>query len=214
MGIGSFPRAVGMLVKIAVQELREKALKRYDRSATPFLYSSLAVAERLIVQQSGYRNRLLPIPLRHRQPQAHHPSNPPSPYVTEPLWTQMMPVSRSSQYILFWYIAETLPPDLENTLSQQSKQQEDGAYQIPERFPRNLTLKERVALEGEGYEPVRHENTGVDEEERLYDSCLLPVEEAVGKLKGTVMADVVRRGWEGICERREMEDAVGSGEVS
>ncbi|KAI4182184.1 MAG: hypothetical protein L6R41_006132 [Letrouitia leprolyta] len=171
-------------------------------------------AEREGFEESGYRNRLLPIPLRHRQPQAHHPSNPPSPYVTEPLWTQMMPVSRSSQYILFWYIAETLPPDLENTLSQQSKQQEDGAYQIPERFPRNLTLKERVALEGEGYEPVRHENTGVDEEERLYDSCLLPVEEAVGKLKGTVMADVVRRGWEGICERREMEDAVGSGEVS
>lgn len=170
-------------------------------------------AEREGFEESGYRNRLLPIPLHHRQPRAHHPSIPPSPFVTEPIWTQMMPISRSSQYILFWYVAETLPPDLESLLSQQSEK-EDGAYQIPDRFPRHTTLKERLALEGEGYEPVRHKNTGVDEEERLYESYLLPIEEAVEKLRGTVMADVVRRGWQGICERREMEEEREVAEVS
>ena len=120
-----------------------------------------------------------------------------------------MPVTRSTQYILFWYIAETLPPDLEEHLTQQSERAH-GAYQIPVPFPRDMTLKKRIELEGEGYEPVRHLNTGVDEDEMLYESYLLPVEEAVDKLRGTVMADVVARGWEGICARREMEE----GEVS
>lgn len=116
-----------------------------------------------------------------------------------------MPVSRSSQYILFWYIAETLPPDVEAQLSEQSENQ-DGRYQIPPPFPRDTTLKERATLDQEGYEPVRHPNTGVNEEEALYESYLLPVEEAVHKLRGTVMADVVRKGWEGISARKEMEE--------
>ncbi|KAI4177097.1 MAG: hypothetical protein LQ343_000579 [Gyalolechia ehrenbergii] len=169
---------------------------------------SVTGAEREGFEESGYRNRLLPIPLRHRQPQAHNPSLPYSPFVTEPIWTQLMPVSRSAQYVLFWYIAETFPPDLEDLVTGRSET-EKGVYQIPTPFPRNMTLKERVSMEGEGYEPVRHKNTGVNEEEKLYESCLLPIEEAAGKLRGTVMADVVRRGWQGICERREMEEEAG-----
>ncbi|KAL8943337.1 MAG: hypothetical protein Q9211_001014, partial [Gyalolechia sp. 1 TL-2023] len=82
----------------------------------------------------------------------------------------------------------------------------NGEYQITPPFPRDMTLKERIAAEGEGYEPVRHQNTGVNEEEQLYESYLLPIEEAVEKLRGTVMADVVRKGWQGVCERREMEE--------
>lgn len=116
-----------------------------------------------------------------------------------------MPVSRSAQYILFWYIAETVPPELETCLTQWTEAK-DGAYQVPTPFPGDVTLQERIALEQEGYEPVRHRNTGVNEEEALYESYLLPVEEAVGKLRGTVMADVVRKGWEAICVRKGMEE--------
>ena len=61
-------------------------------------------------------------------------------------------------------------------------------------------------MEPEGYEPVHHEGTGVDEEEQEYESFLLPIEEAVIKLgrKG-VMADVVLKGWKGIQDRLAME---------
>lgn len=61
-------------------------------------------------------------------------------------------------------------------------------------------------MEPKGWEPVRHENTGVDAEEALYLSYLVPVAEAREKLRGSIMADVVRKGWEGICERLKMED--------
>ena len=79
------------------------------------------------------------------------------------------------------------------------------AYQYPPKFEPGMTLKQRVEMEKEGYEPVRHENTGVNAEEALYESYLLPVEDAMAKLGRSVSADVVRRGWEGICLRREME---------
>lgn len=115
-----------------------------------------------------------------------------------------MPVARSAQYMLFWYIAETLPPDAEDQASQSSYQ--DGAYQIPAPFPRDTTLEDRMTLEPEGYEPVRHPNTAVNEEEALYESYLLSVDEAISRLRGTLMADVVRKGWEGICARKEMEE--------
>lgn len=70
-----------------------------------------------------------------------------------------------------------------------------------------MTLIQRIALEPEGYEPTRHENTGMDADEALYESILLPVESAIEKLEGSsVSADVVRRGWAAICFRREMED--------
>ncbi|KAL9612909.1 MAG: hypothetical protein Q9167_002542 [Letrouitia subvulpina] len=166
-------------------------------------------AEREGFEESGYRNRLLPLPLKHRQPQPHNPSAPPSassspPFVAEPVWTQFAPVSRSTQYILFWYVAETLPPDLEASLSARAGEQ-GMAYQVPPKYPDGLTLAARIAMEPEGYTPVRHAGTGVDEEEALYESYLLPVDEAMEKLGRSVMADVVRRGWEGICLRREME---------
>ncbi|KAI4211354.1 MAG: hypothetical protein LQ351_005909 [Letrouitia transgressa] len=166
-------------------------------------------AEREGFEESGYRNRLLPLPLRHRQPKPHNASAPPgassSSFFTEPVWTQFAPVGRGNQYILFWYIAETLPPDLEALLSARAAEQA-MAHQVPPRYPEELTLAKRVAMEPEGYAPVRHAGTGVDEEEALYEAYLLPVDEAIGKLGRSVMADVVRRGWEGICARREMEE--------
>ena len=116
-----------------------------------------------------------------------------------------MPVGRSSQYFLFWYIAETVPPDLETSLSALEKEQ-GMAYPYPPKLDTDLTLKQRTDMEREGYEPVRHENTGVDAEEALYESYLLPVEEAVAKLGRSISADVVRRGWQGICLRRQMEE--------
>ncbi|KAI4110546.1 MAG: hypothetical protein LQ345_006981 [Seirophora villosa] len=158
-------------------------------------------AEREGFEESGYRNRLLPILLRHRQPQAHSASTASSPFVTEPVWTQLMPMPRSAQYILFWYVAETLPPDLETSLTQETVTN-NGAYQVPPSFPAGMTLEERIGLEGKGYEPVRHRNTGVNEEEMLYESYLLPLEEAVGKLRGTIMADVVGKGWEAVRARK------------
>ncbi|KAI4202809.1 MAG: hypothetical protein LQ350_002307 [Teloschistes chrysophthalmus] len=99
--------------------------------------------------------------------------------------------------MLFWYIAETLPPNTEASLSQKTKE-ENGAYQKPPKFPPGMTLVERMNID-EGRDPLRHENTGVDEEEALYESHLLSVEDAREKLRGTIMADVVRLGWEAIC---------------
>lgn len=130
-----------------------------------------------------------------------------TPFVAEPVWTQLAPVGRSTQYILFWYIAETLPPDLEASLSAQEKEQ-GMAYQYPPKFEAGMTLKQRIEMEGEGYEPVRHENTGVNEDEALYESYLMPVEEAVEKLGRSISADVVRKGWEAILLRRQMEERI------
>lgn len=160
------------------------------------------------MEQSGYRNRLLPLPIPTRQPKAHNPS--PSgaastTFVTEPVWTQLVPVTKTAQYILFWYIAETLPPDLELSLSAQEKE-EGMAYQYPPKFEANKTLKERIEME-EGYEPTRHDNTGVDAEEALYESYLMPVEEAVEKLGSGISADVVRKGWDAIQLRQKMENS-------
>lgn len=117
-----------------------------------------------------------------------------------------MPVGhRSIQYLLYWYIAETVPPSLEESLHSPPNE----PYKPPPPFPADLTLKERVAMEPEGYEPIHHEGTGVDEEEAEYKSYLVPVEEAVEKLgRNDVMADVVVRGWRAIRERYSMEEGV------
>ena len=62
-------------------------------------------------------------------------------------------------------------------------------------------------MEPKNYEPMRHKNTGVDDDELLFESYLLPIDEALEKLQGSqVMADVVRRGWKGICERWAAEE--------
>lgn len=124
----------------------------------------------------------------------------------EPVWMQLMPMG-TGQYVLYWYVAETLPPELEKELETEV----GAAYKPPPPFPRHLALRERIKLEPEGYEPLHHEGTGVDEEEQTYESHLVPVEEAVKKLgRNGVMADVVLKGWEGIQNRLAIEDAATS----
>jgi hypothetical protein len=124
----------------------------------------------------------------------------------EPVWMQLVPLG-ARQYVLYWYIAETLPPDLERELETEV----GAAYKPPPSFPKNLTLRDRIKLEPEGYEPLHHENTGVDEEEQTYESYLVSVQEAVKMLgKNSVMADVVLRGWKGIQDRLAIEDAATS----
>lgn len=80
------------------------------------------------------------------------------------------------------------------------------AYQYPPKFEPSMTLKERLEIEDVDYEPVRHENTGVDEEEALYESYLVSVEVAVERLGRSVQSDVVKKGWEMIQSRRRMEE--------
>lgn len=78
------------------------------------------------------------------------------------------------------------------------------------------TLQQRIAEDArvttDGtrtfYEPPKHEGTGVDEEEALYESCLLSIEEARRKLRGSVMEDVVRRGWDAVKLRLEIESEI------
>ena len=74
--------------------------------------------------------------------------------------------------------------------------------------------QEQLSSQGTGqavYEPTRHENTGVDEEEALYASELVSIDVALERLKmlgdeiGSVQADVVAKGWKGIRERMAME---------
>ncbi|KAI9803662.1 MAG: hypothetical protein M1833_000574 [Piccolia ochrophora] len=168
-----------------------------------------AGAEREGFEESGYRNRLLPIPLRHRQPRPHNtPSKDLSPFVTEPIWTQLIPQTSASQYILFWYIAETIPPDTDNSPIDVDADPPSvpQPYQPPVKYPSHMTLSARVALEPMGYEPVHHENTGVDSEEAFYVSYLMPIPEAAQKLQGTIQEQVVVGGWEAICRRWKMED--------
>ncbi|KAK8257411.1 hypothetical protein IWZ00DRAFT_431140 [Phyllosticta capitalensis] len=159
-------------------------------------------AEREGFEESGYRNRLLPLPIPHRQPATAATVPPPLPFSTEPVWTQLIPQSVHTQYILFWYVAETVPPDVEALPASSTIE----PYAPPPPYPPGLSLSERVKMEPPGYVPRRHEGTGVDAEEALYESYLVPVEEAVRRLKGTVMADVIRKGWAGIKERREWEE--------
>jgi hypothetical protein len=121
---------------------------------------------------------------------------------------QMMPLGYGSiQYVLYWYIAETLPPDLEIELDTKA----GDTYKPPPPYPTDLRLRDRAKMEPEGYEPVHHEGTGVDEEEQTYESHLMSLEEAMKKLgKNGVMANVVARGWNGIQARFALEDAVDS----
>ena len=171
-------------------------------------------AEREGFEESGYHNRLLPLPTTHRQPD---PDEGHEKFVTEPIWTQLLPLTATSQYMLFWYIAETVPPGIEDSYSKPetgASRTVSQAYRPPPVFPKDTALKVRVTEDiiiGEDgrrrvYEPVRNPGTGVDEEELLYRSFLLPVPEAKKNLKGSVMEDVVRRGWEGIQQRMVMEE--------
>ncbi|KAF2009254.1 hypothetical protein BU24DRAFT_428800 [Aaosphaeria arxii CBS 175.79] len=162
-------------------------------------------AEREGYEESGYRNRLLPLPIKHRQPEAHPRISAPS-MTAEPVCMYMMPMGYTSlQYVIYWYIAETLPPSLEA----ECEMKPGEAYKRPPPYPTDLKLKDRLQMEPEGYEPIHHKGTGVDEEEATYISYLLPIEEAIGRLgKDNVMSDVVRKGWRGIQERFTQEEYI------
>lgn len=127
-----------------------------------------------------------------------------------------MPITQTSQYLLHWYIAETLPPALESELDLREQEARarappgsgpGAAYQYPPRFPLGLSMGERMSLEKSKHVPKRHEGTSSDPEEALYISELMDVGKAVDLLvkqegeEGSVMADVVARGWEAIRQR-------------
>ena len=167
-------------------------------------------AEREGFEESGYRNRVLPLPMKHGQPQ--DPDVGHQRFVTEPIWTQFMPLTSTRQYLLFWYVAETVPENVERACND-AIGGNARIYRAPEAFPADMTIKQRLAMDvntGEdgqqkAYESVWHEGTGVDEDELLYRSFLLPIAEARRKLKGSVMEDVIRRGWDAVQARIEME---------
>ena len=168
------------------------------------------LCSQLLPNFSDVTSTVLPTFQRHRQPKGHNPSsNTSTVFSIEPVWMQLVPVSRAAQYTLFWYIAETVSPADEALLHSQAEAQ-SMAYQVPPRYPANMPLAARIAQEPRGYQPVRHENTGVDAEEALYASYLLSIPDAVEKLKGTIMADVIHRGWKGIQMRREIEEKAAS----
>jgi ADP-ribose pyrophosphatase YjhB (NUDIX family) len=179
--------------------------------------SHTAAAEREGFEETGYRNRLLPLPLVHRQTQ---PDDGFVEFVREAIWVQLLPLpAQAVQYILYWYAAETVPSNVEReygTVANEGSEVAGGVgrvYRSPPRFPKDLTINARIqqdmvsdgSSERDIYEPVRHEGTGVDEEEALYRSSLVPIDEALRKLRGTIMADVVRRAWEAVQLRVQIE---------
>lgn len=111
--------------------------------------------------------------------------------------------------MLSWYIAETVPPEMEKELKAKMEAEATAASRTPYQYPpkdlASLTLDERLEMEVGGYEPVHHPNTAVNSEEALYESYLLPVEEAVQRLKGTIQEHVVRSGWQAIVRRHQIE---------
>ncbi|KZF24161.1 hypothetical protein L228DRAFT_237118 [Xylona heveae TC161] len=117
-------------------------------------------AEREGFEESGYRNRLLPIPLRHCQPRPHvpHSASPAShsPFVTEPIWTQLAPNGHTHQYVLFWYIAETLPPDIEEKINKEVQHQAQETSKDPSQGRDPAVRSEHAGSETvrEGNHPV------------------------------------------------------------
>jgi hypothetical protein len=67
-------------------------------------------------------------------------------------------------------------------------------------------LRVRIASEPEDHEPTRYPNTGVDSEEALYASELVPIDEAIERLGRNSMVEVVRIGWERIRARLLAEE--------
>ncbi|EGP87138.1 unnamed protein product [Zymoseptoria tritici ST99CH_3D1] len=169
-------------------------------------------AEREGFEESGYRNRLLPLPLIHRQPDRDEGHED---FVTEPLWTQLLPVSRRTQYLLHWYIAETVPKSVEEEYGRMYRNKEDlKPYKPPAPFPKGQTIEARIeedweVRDGDGsrqmYEPVRHDGTGVDEEEALYESSLVSIEEARRRLGKSSAMDIIEKAIEYIQYRKRME---------
>ncbi|EME48632.1 hypothetical protein DOTSEDRAFT_97187, partial [Dothistroma septosporum NZE10] len=181
----------------------------------------LSAAEREGFEESGFRNRVLALSIEHGQtlPETGEGHGEDARFVTEPLWTQMLPLRAGStrQYLLFWYAGETVPQDAEAQYQQQAENASQSSgkqiYRPPPPFPQDMTIRQRIGLdarlEEDGkkavYEPVKHEGTGVDEEEMLYTAALVPINEAMRKLRGRLEADVVNRAWEGIQLRMRLE---------
>lgn len=136
--------------------------------------------------------------------------------MTEPAWTQILPLTPRTQYLLFWYIAETLPPEIEASLNSRAESSPSSRqpYQQPPAYPSDLRLKDRVKDEPADYVPPKHEGTGVDEEEMLYESHLLNINDAITKLSRSVMAQVVREGWEAIQQRLHEDEFLESAQDS
>ncbi|KAF2805068.1 uncharacterized protein BDZ99DRAFT_450582 [Mytilinidion resinicola] len=156
-------------------------------------------------EESGFRNRLLPLPTKHLQP-APHPRPDQLSLTAEAVATEFMPVGRGLQYILFWYIAETLPPDDVEALD---REHGPTLFGTPPEYPQYLTLQSRLEMEPKGWVPQRTAGTGVDSDEALYESDLYPLAEALRLLgEGSVQADVVGRGWTAICKRWDDEKPV------
>lgn len=175
-------------------------------------------AEREGFEESGYRCRLLPLAMKHRATYssdvAGEGEGGEGRFATEPCWMQLMPVGKSTQYTLFWFVGETVPSEVERGYAAAGEGQGKGVYRPPEPWPRGLTVRERIKLDvvgdGEGgtrvYEPVWHDGMAQDEDEMCFRSYFMPVDEACRVLRGSVMEDVVRRGWEGIQLRIRMEE--------
>ncbi|GAM90238.1 hypothetical protein ANO11243_082800 [Dothideomycetidae sp. 11243] len=164
-------------------------------------------------EESGYRCRLLPLPVPHRQPV---PSTDLRAWHAEPLWTQLVPVVRTVQYVCCWYVAEALPESVEReanvtALGREGTEEElrrtTGFISVP--VAEDVTIQQRKDMDGRPdgsvYQPVRHEGTGVDEEEATYQSFLVDVPEARRLLRGSIMEDVVHRAWDAICLREKLE---------
>ncbi|KAF2149951.1 hypothetical protein K461DRAFT_281196 [Myriangium duriaei CBS 260.36] len=168
-------------------------------------------------EESGYRCRLLPLPVAHRQPRA---ADDDQVFYAEPLWTQLVPVRRGIQYMCCWYAAETLTEEGERATNvvalgeagTERQLKESKRFAAPTVWEKGLTVGERKTQDqraGGTYEPLRHEGTGVDEEEATYQSFLVDVEEARRRLKGSIQEDVVRRAWEAVLLREKLEQEAG-----
>lgn len=140
-------------------------------------------------------------------------------FVTEPVWMEMVPAGRRGevQYVLFWWVGETVEEGEEGRCEEVVRERGGGTaggfVEPGEAWGQGWTMKGRRRMDdlgkGKGWrEPVCHEGTGVDSDEALYEKFLVPVEEAIRLLEGTVMADVVRRGWVAFQRREEMEEGV------
>ena len=133
------------------------------------------------------------------------------------------------QYVCSWYIAETLPPALEESLNQDSRVEDTSSaqrdattentsaptkieatprlnvYAKPPASSREEPLDARMALEPQGWEPARVELSTTQSDELHYRAWLLPVSEACQKLRGTSMKYVVKEGWNMIQKRLTIE---------
>lgn len=179
-------------------------------------------------EESGYRCRLVPLPIAHRQPVEEAGVDVgrrgiAGRFVIEPVWMEMVPAGRRGevQYVLFWWVGETVEDGEEGRCEEIVREggggwaggMAGGFVEPGQAWGEGWTVKGRREMdslgEGKGWrEPVCHEGTGVDSDEALYEKFLVPIPEAIRLLQGTAMAEVVRIGWAAFQRREEMEEGV------